>query len=94
MASKARKIDAIRNDRTGEIEPAHLLGTTKSGKPLYKFYEGWTPVAQMQDGTYRDSTGLRCDRDGNYTVSGPPPPASREAGMTPVIRTTKGRDNE
>ncbi len=69
MASKTRKIDAMRFDRTGEIEPAHLLGTTRTGKEIYKRYDGWTPVAMMEDGSYRDSTGLRLDRDANYIVA-------------------------
>ena len=69
MASKTRKIDAMMCDATGEIDSPHLIGTTGSGKPVYARYDGWSPVAQMDDGTYRPSTGLRLDRDANYIVS-------------------------
>ncbi len=69
MASKTHKIDAMMNDATCKIDPAHEIGTTRSGKRIYARYNGWSPVAQMDDGTYRPSTGLRLDRDANYIVS-------------------------
>jgi hypothetical protein len=70
MASKTRKIDAMRNDETGEIAPPHQIGTTRSGASLYVYVHGWSPVAQLEDGTYVPPTGVVQDRDGNYSVRG------------------------
>jgi hypothetical protein len=68
MASKTRKIDGMRNDETGEIGSPHMIGTTQSGKTIYKWVQGWSPVAQLEDGTYAPATGYRCNRDGDYVI--------------------------
>lgn len=33
-----------RNEQTGELAPAHLIGTDESGDKLYQVPEGWVPV--------------------------------------------------
>jgi len=59
----------MRNDETGEIAPRHMIGTTQSGKSIYCQVNGWSPVAEMKDGTYRPSTGYRCNADGHYVIA-------------------------
>ena len=63
-----RRIDAMMSDATREIEPAHLIGYTGSGKRIYQSFVGWRPVAQMSDGSYRDSAGYRLNRDGDLVI--------------------------
>lgn len=52
----------VRNDSTGEVAPAHQVGTDGNGRPLYSHVEGWTAI---------DSSGIHaaieCDADGNWT---------------------------
>ena len=43
-----------KNISTGEIAPAHKIGTTEENLPLYQFVEGWEPEFAYQ-----------CDEDGN-----------------------------
>ncbi len=69
MAIQTRKINAMRNETTGEIGCAHYIGQTKTGKLLYAPASGWEPVAQLGDGTYQPSTGLRRNCDGYYVVA-------------------------
>jgi hypothetical protein len=71
MRPKANRIDAMRHDLTGEIGPAHMIGTTRSGKTIYARADGWSPVAEMKDGTYRDSTSYTMDVDYNYVIREP-----------------------
>lgn len=53
-------INCYRNDFTGELAPAHLLGN-RDGRPLYRALEGWTPVNAAGEPVAVDS-----DDDGNW----------------------------
>lgn len=70
MTTKANRIDAYRDERTGEIAPPHRIGTTASGRNLYQAIDGWEPVCLQvgPDGeeSYVPSTRVRCDRAGNW----------------------------
>ena len=44
-----------RNLTTGETAPAHRIGTTEDGHPLYQSVEGWEPTFDFE-----------CDEDGNW----------------------------
>jgi hypothetical protein len=57
-------IKGMRNDRTGEMAPAHRLGRDEDGRSLCLFVEGWSPVDE--DGQEIDPASLECDADGNY----------------------------
>jgi hypothetical protein len=61
------RIDAYRCDATGEIAPAHYLGRTARGYPIYHHEPGWTPVA-MRDGRFEPSTRLRMTLGGDWVV--------------------------
>ena len=65
---KRNRIDAMASEETGETCPAHCIGTTRGGHKLYQFSPGWWPVAELSDGLFVPSSGLRRNRDGNYVV--------------------------
>lgn len=68
MATKANRIDAMRNDETGEIAPRHVVGYTSTGKEICARVNGWSPVARLEDGSYVASTGYRYNADGDYVI--------------------------
>lgn len=63
----------LRNELTGEIVSAHILGKTEDGKRIYKYRKGWAPCDSR--GEPLDEALLEFDDDGNYLEVGTPPPA-------------------
>jgi hypothetical protein len=53
----------MQNDSTGEISPAHRIGETENGEPIYQGVEGWT----LQGANGQD-VDADIDGDGNWVV--------------------------
>lgn len=64
------KIANYRNDSTGELAPAHVLGNDAHGRTLYLGTCGWTPVDASGE-----EVDVEADADGNWTVASTKTPA-------------------
>lgn len=53
--TNSKEFSGYRNVNTGEVVPAHRIGTTEDGRILYKSQEGFEPVEDYE-----------CDAEGNW----------------------------
>ena len=58
----------LRNEMTGEIIPAHVLGRNEAGRWIYEAVEGWLPCDAA--GQPIDESLLEYDDDRNYVGNG------------------------